>query len=87
MKGERRVKDIRINGKPIDLNAKYTVGGTSYVLKDGGNGLVMFKSCNLVKDAVMTDVDAIMEYVQNHLNARIKDGYENPYGAGRITIK
>jgi len=87
VKGERRVKDIRINGKPVDLNAKYTVGGTTYVLKDGGNGLVMFKQCKLLKDGIMTDVDAIMEYVQNHLNAKIKDGYENPYGAGRITIK
>jgi 2',3'-cyclic-nucleotide 2'-phosphodiesterase (5'-nucleotidase family) len=87
VKGERRVKDIRINGKPIDLNAKYTVGGTTYVLKDGGNGLVMFKQCKLLKDGIMTDVDAIMEYVQNHLNAKVKEGYENPYGAGRITIK
>ena len=87
VKGERRVKDVKINGKPIDLNGKYTVGGTTYVLKDGGNGLVMFKQSKLLKDGIMTDVDAIMEYVQNHLNAKIKEGYENPYGAGRITIK
>ena len=87
VKGERRVKDVTINGKPIDLNGKYTVGGTTYVLKDGGNGLVMFKQSKLLKDGIMTDVDAIMEYVQNHLNAKIKEGYENPYGAGRITIK
>ena len=87
VKGERRVKDIMINGKPIDLNAKYTVGGTTYVLKDGGNGLVMFKQSKLLKDGIMTDADAIMEYVQNHLNAKVKDGYENPYGAGRIKIK
>ena len=85
--GERRVKDIMINGKPIDMNGKYTVGGITYVLKDGGNGLVMFKQSKLLKDGIMTDVDAIMEYVQNHLNAKIKEGYENPYGAGRITIK
>ena len=87
VKGERRVKNVMINGKPIDLNGKYTVGGTTYVLKDGGNGLVMFKKSKLLKDGIMTDVDAIMEYVQNHLNAKIKEGYENPYGAGRITIK
>ena len=87
IKGERRVKDVMINGKPIDLNGKYTIGGTTYVLKDGGNGLVMFKQSKLLKDGIMTDVDAIMEYVQNHLNAKIKEGYENPYGAGRITIK
>ena len=87
VKGERRVKDVMINGKPIDLNGKYTIGGSTYVLKDGGNGLVMFKQSKLLKDGIMTDVDAIMEYVQNHLNAKIKEGYENPYGAGRITIK
>ena len=87
VKGERRVKDVKINGKPIDLNGKYTVGGITYVLKDGGNGLVMFKQSKLLKDGIMTDVDAVTEYVQNHLNAKIKEGYENPYGAGRITIK
>lgn len=87
VKGERRVKDVKINGKPVDLNGTYTVGGITYVLKDGGNGLVMFKQSKLLKDGIMTDVDAIMEYVQNHLNAKIKEGYENPYGAGRITIK
>ena len=87
VKGERRVKDVKIHGKPIDLNGKYTIGGSTYVLKDGGNGLVMFKQSKLLKDGIMTDVDAIMEYVQNHLNAKIKEGYENPYGAGRITIK
>ena len=87
VKGERRVKDVMINGKPIDLNGKYTIGGSTYVLKDGGNGLVMFKQSKLLKDGIMTDVDAIMEYVQNHLNAKIKEGYENPYGDGRITIK
>lgn len=85
--GERRIKDILIGGNPIDLKKTYTVGGTSYILKDGGNGMVMFNGCNLLKDAIMTDVDAIMEYVQNHLNAKIKEGYENPYGTGRITVK
>ena len=87
IKGERRVKDVMINGKPVDLKGKYTIGGSTYVLKDGGNGLVMFKQSKLLKDGIMTDVDAITEYVQNHLNAKIKEGYENPYGSGRITVK
>ena len=87
VKSERRVKDVMVGGKPIDLNGKYTVCGSNYILKDGGNGLVMFKQSRLLKDGVMMDVDAIMEYVQNHLNAKIKEGYENPYGAGRIVIK
>ena len=87
VRGQRRVKDVMINGQPVDLKKIYKVGGTSYILKDGGNGMVMFKGCNMTLDAVMTDVDAIMEYVQNHLNAKIKEGYENPYGTGRIVIR
>ncbi|MBQ9634753.1 MAG: bifunctional metallophosphatase/5'-nucleotidase [Acidaminococcaceae bacterium] len=84
--GERRIKNVMVQGKPIDLNAKYTVASTSYVLRDGGNGLVMFNGCKLLKDNVMTDADAIIEYIQNHLNAKIT-GYDNPYGEGRITIQ
>ena len=87
VRGPRRIKDVMINGQPVDLKKTYKVGGTSYILKDGGNGMVMFKGCNMTLDAVMTDVDAIMEYVQNHLNAKIKEGYEDPYGAGRIKIQ
>ena len=87
VRGPRRVKDVMINGQPVDLKKIYKVGGTSYILKDGGNGMVMFKGCNMTLDAVMTDVDAIMEYVQNHLNAKIKEGYEDPYGTGRIKTR
>ena len=87
VKGPRRVKDVMINGQPVDLKKTYKVGGTSYILKDGGSGMAMFKGCNMTLDAVMTDVDAIMEYVQNHLNAKIKEGYEDPYGTGRIKIQ
>ena len=87
VKGPRRVKDVMINGQPVDLKKIYKVGGTSYILKDGGSGMAMFKGCNITLDAVMTDVDAIMEYVQNHLNAKIKEGYEDPYGAGRIKTR
>ena len=87
VKGERRIKDVKVDGRPIDLQKTYKVGGTSYILKDGGNGMVMFNGCNMLLDAVMTDVDAIMEYIQNHLDAKVKEGYENPYGTGRITAK
>ena len=87
VRGQRRVKDVMINGQPVDLKKVYKVGGTSYILKDGGNGMIMFKGCNMTLDAVMTDVDAIMEYVQNHLDAKIKEGYEDLYGTGRIKIQ
>lgn len=85
--GLYRVSDVRIGGQPLDVNKKYTVGGTTYVLKDGGDGNVMFKGAKLLKDGEISDVDAIIEYLQKHLNGKIGDKYANPYGDGRITIK
>ena len=74
--GEYRVKDVMVNGKPLDLKANYTVGGSNYVLKNGGDGNVMFKDCKLLQDGQISDVDAIMEYVHNYLNAKIPAEYE-----------
>lgn len=85
--GIYRVSDVRIGGKPLDINKKYTVGGTTYVLKDGGDGFVMFKGSKLLKDGEKSDVDAIMEYIQKQLDGKIGEQYNNPYGDGRIRIK
>ena len=84
--GEYRVKNVMVNGKPLDLKANYTVGGSNYVLKNGGDGNVMFKGCKLLQDGQISDVDAIMEYIQNHLNAKIPAEYEAWDGQKRITI-
>ncbi len=56
------------------------------MLKDGGNGMVMFKGAKLIDDGTLTDADMIMEYVQNHMNAKIGEEYANWQGQGRITI-
>ena len=85
--GIYRVSDVRIGGKPLNINKKYTVGGTTYVLKDGGDGFVMFKGSKLLKDGEKSDVDAIMEYIQKQLDGKIGEQYNNPYGDGRIRIK
>ena len=37
-------------------------------------------------DGTLTDADMIMEYVQNHMNAKIGEEYANWQGQGRITI-
>ena len=86
VRGDRRIKDVIIGGKPLDPEKIYTVGGTTYVLKDGGNGMVMFKGAKLIDDGTLTDADMIMEYVQNHMNAKIGEEYANWQGQGRITI-
>ena len=85
--GARRVVDVMVDGKPLDVNKIYSVGGNGYILKSAGDGMTMFKGAKLLQDAQISDADAIMEYIQNHLNAKISDKYANAYGDGRITIK
>lgn len=84
--GAYRIKDVQINGKPLDLQKKYTVAGTSYILRHSGNGMTMFNYSKIVQNEYMTDVDVLIEYIQNHLNATIGSEYTNPYGQNRITI-
>lgn len=85
--GQYRVHDVTIGNEPLDVNKKYTLGGIDYILRQGGNGMTMFKGARVIKDAVIQDYDAILEYLQNHLNGKVGEEYAQPYGNGRITIK
>ena len=59
-----------------------------YILEHGGNGMTMFKNGRLLfDDSTLTDADVLIEYVQNHLNAKVGEEYEEPLGEGRITVK
>lgn len=87
VEGAYRVQDVMVAGKPLDLEKTYLVGGNTYILRDGGNGMVMFNLGELVADDNLSEADALIEYVQNHLNAKVGEQYANPYGEGRITIK
>lgn len=85
--GEYRVQNVIVGSEPLKPNGIYTLGGADYILRQGGNGMSMFKGAKVVKDAVIQDYDAILEYLQNHLNGSIGENYANPYGDGRIIIK
>lgn len=84
--GARRVKDVMVNGQPLDPQGDYTVGGITYILKSGGNGMTMFRDAVLLSDGDISDVDAITEFIKTHLNGKVKEGYEKPEGQGRIKI-
>ena len=80
--GEYRVRDIKVGGVDLDLNKDYTVACHDYMLMNGGDGFVMFKGTEVLKDRVMPDVDALVEY----LKAEGTSNYSNLAGEGRITI-
>ncbi len=82
----RRVRNVKINGNPIDLNGKYTLAGSVYMLKL--SGYTMFKDAPVIaEEGLLTDTETLVEYVTNHLNGKISaDTYGNIYGDGRMTV-
>lgn len=85
--GAYRVSDIMVGDEPLDTGKMYTVASHNYWLKSGGDGMVMLTGGELLKDETMVDVDTITSYISEYLGGSVGEGYENPLGAGRITIR
>ena len=85
--------------EPLDPARTYTMGGMNYTLRSLGDGFAMFDGATLVKDYVSEDYLVLASYamlfdgsVITSANSPLADypgyllNYENPYGAGRITL-
>jgi len=88
--GPRRISDVQVlNAKtgawePIDPARTYTVGGTTYHLRDAGDGYEMLKGRG--HDTGAEDVDQLEKYLNESLHGVIPASL---YGksAGRVTVK
>lgn len=87
VKGAYRVKDIQVNGQPLDLSETYTVASINYMLKSGGSGMSMFQGSNIIQDEVMVDVDILSTFINGQLGGNVGAEYANPAGQGRIKVK
>ena len=85
--GAYRVTDIKVGEEPLDVNKTYTVASHNYMLKSGGDGMVMFNGSKVVKDDVMVDVDVLSSYISEKPGGVVGEEYANPAGQGRIIIK
>ena len=85
--GAYRVADLLVDGEPLDLDRIYTVASHNYMLKEGGDGMVMFGGCNVIQDDVMVDVDILSAYINNQLGGSVGADYAEPAGQGRIVIR
>ena len=56
------------------------------MLKQGGDGMTMFKGCNVIRDEVMVDVDILSSYIRR-MGGFVTSEYANPGGQGRISIR
>ena len=80
----RRVRSVLIGGEPLDPAKTYTLAGHNFHLLDYGDGYNMFKGCTVVKERMKLDNQALIDYITETLGGVIGEGYENPYGQGRI---
>lgn len=84
--GQRRVKEVKVDGKPLEPSTIYRLATHDYMLKSGGDGLVMFRDCKILEDEVMLDNQALIRYIKERLNGAVGAVYSNPLGQGRISI-
>ena len=84
VKGEYRVKNVLVNGEKLDLEKNYTIAGVDYTLLNHGDGQTAFDGGKILEDTGVMDYEVVREYIRETLGGIVGDGYEDPYGQGRI---
>ena len=86
IEGERRVKNVLVNGEPIDPEATYTLASHDYMLLNQGDGFNMFGGCKVLQERVKLDNQVLIDYITGTLGGSVGEEYDDPYGQGRIVI-
>lgn len=81
--GKRRVSNVKINGKVIDIKKIYNASLIEYIA-NGGSGYSMFTDFEVFNESLITDTDALSYYIKNNLNGNIPEDYKN--AQGRINL-
>jgi len=82
--GARRVSNVMVGGKAIAATQTYKLACHDYMLKNGGDGMVMFKTDKILVDGTMLDNQVLIQYVTKNLNGTIGSTYAA--SQGRINI-
>ena len=77
--GKRRVSNVKINGKNLDINKIYNASLIEYNAI-GGGGYSMFVPFEVFNESLITDTDALCYFIKNNLNGRIPEEYKNIQG-------
>ena len=82
--------------QPLDLEKVYTLASHNYMLLNQGDGFAMFgrNNVNVLQEDVMIDNAVLINYIQSMPGGEVDgveyehivEGYEDPYGEGRIVI-
>lgn len=84
--GEYRVRNILVDGEPLDLKKTYRVAGNEFMMKSHGDGFAMVGPENVEIDQIKIDNQVLIDYIKDVLGGTVGSEYSDPYGEGRITI-
>ena len=88
--GKRRVSDVFIEVSPdtweeLDPERYYTVAVSKFISQDGGDGMTMFLTDEILLNACDLDYNVVMRYITEDLKGVIPEKYAE--SSGRITVK
>ena len=79
VKGKRKVFNVKINGKYLDLNRIYNVSLNEFVA-NGGDGYFMFTKYEVFYEPLYTDTDSLAYYIKYNLTGTIPAKYKDFQG-------
>ena len=74
--GPYRVKDVLINGEPLDLNKEYAVAMPTF-LQECGDGFSMMKDAEILRYTQKVEYSIIAEYIEQTLGGVIPEKYKS----------
>ena len=86
IEGERRVRNVRIGGEPLEADRKYTVAGINYTLMAQGDGQTAFNDAVIRLENGKNDYQVLIDYITGTLGGEAGEVYSDPYGQDRIVI-
>ncbi|MBR4503093.1 MAG: bifunctional metallophosphatase/5'-nucleotidase [Clostridia bacterium] len=86
IEGERRVRDVTVNGEPLDPEKTYTIASTDYIILNNGDGFTAFEGAEVLQDQFKLDSQTLIDHIVHDLDGVIGGEYADPYGQGRIVI-
>ena len=81
IEGERKVKDVKINGEPLDPEKTYKVVSINYILREAGDGHI-FRGAKLIEPDYAVEADAFAHYLKTF--EEVPETYRAPQGRLKI---
>ena len=80
----RRVRSVMVGSEPLDPAKVYTLASHDYQLLNNGDGYTMYKGAKVLQESVKLDNQVLIDYITQTLGGVVGEGYDQPYGQGRI---